>query len=74
MGFTFGLGQWKLSGKDKKQLEAATQTNIKDEQRIAYLGMRGYDANLFGNTQDWTVDFNAQMPTFAARPTTSDFT
>ena len=71
-GFTLGFLKWKLSGKDKKELISVVQEDIQDRKRIAYRGMRGYEAS-FGGKFGWAVDFNAEMNGFSANPTACDF-
>ena len=74
-GFTLGIGSWKLSGKDKKELIRVTQRNFAGQERIAFGGLRGYDSDFFGDKARWTVDFNAEMKDFSktALPTACEF-
>lgn len=71
-GFTLGFLKWNLGGKDKKELISVVQEDIRGRKRIAYRGMRGYEAS-FGGKFGWAVDFNAEMEGFSANPTACDF-
>lgn len=68
-GFTLGAGPWRIQGRDSEEIGAIVQTTQREGSRLeryAYLGMRGYEAALFGNRCEWTVDFRADQPEFAA--------
>ena len=68
-GFTLGVARWNISGRDKKELSEVRQKNVlTGRERIAYLGMRGYEGEWFSDKVNWTVHFNAQMKNFALQP------
>jgi len=76
-GFTLGIGPWRLAGKDRQEVSAVVQTTRRDGaklERHAYLGLRGYEADVFGNRCEWLVDFRAEQPEFAdaGRATAAD--
>lgn len=71
-GFTLGIGKWNLFGSDEKIQTAIIQTDLDENQRIAYRFRRGYKAS-FGEKYSWTVDFKAEMKDFAASPTACNF-
>lgn len=71
-GFSLGFMKWKLSSKDKKELISIIQEDIQDRKRIAYRGMRGYEAS-FGSKFGWAVDFKAEMNRFVSNPSACDF-
>jgi hypothetical protein len=66
-GFTLGIGPWRLAGKDRQDISAVVQTTRRDGavlERHAYLGLRGYEAEVFGSSCEWVVDFRAEQPEF----------
>jgi hypothetical protein len=71
-GFTLGIGDFAIAGKDRKEIEQVTRRNLEGEQKISFGGLREYEGRLLG-LQKWYTDFEADMPRFAARPTLSDF-
>jgi hypothetical protein len=76
-GFTLGVGPWRLAGKDRQEVSAVVQTTRRDGamlERHAYLGLRAYEAAVFGSACEWVVDFKAEQPEFvdAGRATAAD--
>lgn len=66
-GFTLGIGPWRLAGRDRQDISAVVQTGRRDGavvERHAYLGLRGYEAEVFGSACEWVVDFRAEQPEF----------
>ena len=66
-GFSLGLGPWNVGGKDKRELTSVIQHNIQGDERIAYMGLRGYEGTWVGDKADWQVDFKADMADFAKK-------
>ncbi|MET0621402.1 MAG: hypothetical protein ABW250_00330 [Pyrinomonadaceae bacterium] len=76
-GFTLGISPFgiQIGGKDKLEKTLVVQENIEGFQRVAYNGVRSYEAKwMFGDFK-WAADFKAQTPGFSANklPTTCDF-
>ncbi len=63
-GFSLGIGPWSIGGKDQKNLTSIVQRNLQGDERIAYLGLRGYVGRGITAKDEWTVDFKAQMESF----------
>ena len=74
-GFTLGIEPFgiKVGGRDKVSESRVTQENVLGERRIAYDGLRRYDAEWNGDKVSWHADFKAEMKSFSASPTTCDF-
>ncbi|ADO75014.1 hypothetical protein [Stigmatella aurantiaca] len=76
-GFTLGFSKWQLQSRDQKKLQRVVQYGSPDTlhgpQRIAYLGVRGYEGSLFGTKGRWSIDFKCDMEAFRIQPTVQDF-
>jgi hypothetical protein len=76
-GFTLGLSPWgiEIGGKDKIERTLVVQENIDGFQRVAYNGVRSYEAKWMFGDYKWAADFKAQTPGFSTDklPTTCDF-
>lgn len=76
-GFTLGISPWgiELGGTDKIEQTLVVQENIDGFQRVAYNGVRGYEAKWVLGDYKWAADFKAQTPGFSTNklPTTCDF-
>lgn len=76
-GFTLGLSPWgvEVGGKDKLEKTLVVQENVEGFERVAYNGVRGYEAKWVFGDYKWAADFKAQTPGFSADkiPTTCDF-
>ncbi len=73
-GFSLSAGSWvALKGIDTETLTRVMETDGENRRRIAYDGLRGYRASLFGEKTSWTTDFTARMAGFVPDPKASDF-
>lgn len=67
-GFSLGIGRWRLSGFDRRRIEAVTQTDLRGCKRVAYKGFRGYEGEWLGQGWAWSGDLAVAMDSFSAEP------
>jgi hypothetical protein len=76
-GFTLGFSKWQLQSRDQKKFQRVVQYGSPDvlhgPQRIAFLGVRGYEGTLFGTQGRWAIDFKCDMEAFRIQPSAQDF-
>ena len=65
-GFSLGIGRWRLSGLDRRRIEAVTQTDLHGRKRLAYKGFRGYEGEWLGQEWAWSGDLAVSMDSFSA--------
>ncbi|AKT43240.1 hypothetical protein [Chondromyces crocatus] len=76
-GFSLDLGAWSVLGsKDGKTLREVRLYNTPDHengpQKVAFLGTRLYEGQLFGEKVRWGGELKAAMSTFRQHPTAAD--
>jgi hypothetical protein len=74
-GFNLGVSPWgvRLGGTDRLETTRVVQENVRGEQRVAYDGLRSYEAVWMKDRGTFAADFKAEMRTFAAPPQTCHF-
>ncbi len=74
-GFTLGFGPWSVWGRDRDEVTRTVDENELGRRRIAYSGLRSYAGKWAKESFEWSIDFRADMPRFAARdvPRLSEF-
>lgn len=73
-GFSLGIGSWTVGSREEDRLRFISTRRTDGQLRLANLGARRYEGNLFGAKVEWTADFRAEMPGYAAAPSANDFT
>ncbi|MFQ5744057.1 MAG: hypothetical protein ACE5HV_10765 [Acidobacteriota bacterium] len=74
-GFTLGIGSWSVYGKDRERIMRTVDENIHGQKKVAYHGLRSYEAKWIGEDFAWTLDFKADMESFSMGldPTIPDY-
>lgn len=74
-GFGLGISPWgvKVGGTDRLETTRVIQENVEGAQRIAYDGMRGYEALWMDDKVTFAADFKADMSEFKLPPLTCHF-
>jgi len=73
LGFSLGFGEWSLRSRSAKKVEVVTQKNFEGAERIAYVGVRSYEGDLFGLSKTKTsFDFKADMENFVVKPSATN--
>lgn len=74
-GFSLGVSPWgvKLGGTDRLETTRVVQENVEGAQRVAYDGLRSYEAVWLKDKVTFAADFKAEMRLFAAPPQTCHF-
>lgn len=75
-GFSLGIADFSMGGKDLTQKQWVTRTKYEDRSQLksmSFLGSRGYTSWMLGERSGWTVDFSADMPQWVPTPSTKDY-
>ncbi len=74
-GFTLGIGAWSVFGSDRQEITRTRDEDDAGRVRLAYEGLRSYSGSWAKESFEWSLDFRADMPRFAARdaPRLSEF-